>query len=310
MSVFLVMLLSGLSDAPRYGWRSDLIVGLLSVAALSGTAFIAWELTTPAPMLNLKLFTNRIYAAGSLVSFTFGAGIYGSTFLLPLFVQTIQGYTPTRSGVLLMPAGLMLAVIFPLAGRLSDRTPAYISLVFGLAVFAVSSFLMGAIDTNTSFWTLALWIVLGRIGLGFMMPSLSAGSLKALPPDMLAQGSGAMNFTRQLGGAFGVNFLSIFLTHRTQLYVGGFTDAQQAGHGATTEVLQQVAALLAQAGVPPDLLQAGAVSYLARMIYAQGAVFGYRDCFIAVGVIFLLALIPAWMMRERPYRFFRYSPAA
>jgi len=309
LSVFLVTLLSGLSDAPRYGWESHLIVSLLSAAFLSGIAFILWELTTPAPMLNLKLFRNRIYAAGSLVSFTFGAGIYGSTFLLPLFVQTIQGYTPTKSGLLLMPAGLMLAVIFPIAGRLSDRTPAYVSLLFGLSVFAAASFLMGGVDANTSFWTLASWIVLGRIGLGFMMPSLSAGALKALPPEMLAQGSGAMNFTRQLGGAFGVNFLSIFLTQRTQLYASGFADAQRAGQGATAEVLQQVAALLAQAGVPPDLLQTGAVSYLARMIYAQGAVMGYRDCFVAAGFIFLAALIPAWLMREGRRSLVRLSTA-
>lgn len=86
--------------------------------------------------------TNRVYAGASVVAFIFGAGIYGSTFLIPPFVQTIQGYTLTRAGLLLMPAGLILAVVFPIAGRLSDKTPAYVTVMFGLAVLALSSFLM------------------------------------------------------------------------------------------------------------------------------------------------------------------------
>jgi predicted MFS family arabinose efflux permease len=203
MTVFLVTLLNGLSNGQRDGWFSDSILRDFAVALVSGIGFIVWELRTPAPMLNLKLFTNRVYAGASVVAFIFGAGIYGSTFRIPLFVQTIQGYTPTRAGLLLMPAGLILAVVFPIAGRLADKMPAYAMVMFGLAVFALSSFLMTGVDTDASFWLFAWWIMLGRIGLGFIMPSLNAGALKALPMSQLGQGSGAINFVRQLGGPVG-----------------------------------------------------------------------------------------------------------
>ena len=299
MTVFLVTLLNGLSNGQRDGWISDPILRDFAIALVAGIGFIVWELRTSAPMLNLKLFTNRVYAGASVVAFIFGAGIFGSTFLIPLFVQTIQGYTPTRSGLLLMPAGLILALVFPIAGRLTDRTPAYATVMFGLVIFALSSFLMSNVDTNTSFWLFAWWIMLGRIGLGFIMPSLNAGALKALPMTLLSQGSGAINFVRQLGGAFGVNLLSIALERRSQLYVDSFTAAQHAGNSATTAMLHEVTGLFAQAGVPEAIRQAGAMNYLGRVIYSQGNMLGYRDSFFIVGAIFLAALVPALMMRRR-----------
>ncbi len=298
MTVFLVTLLNGLSNGQRDEWLSDSILRDFAIALVSGIGFILWELRTPAPMLNLKLFTNRVYAGASIVAFIFGAGIYGSTYLIPLFAQTIQGYTPTRSGLLLMPAGLVLGIVFPIAGRLSDKTPAYAMVMFGLAVFALSSFLMTGVDTDASFWLFAWWIMLGRIGLGFIMPSLNAGALKALPMALLGQGSGAINFVRQLGGAFGVNLLSIALERRSQFYVDSFTAAQDAGNSATAWLLRDVTGLLAQDGVAEAIRQAGALNYLGRVIYPQGNMLGYRDSFFIVGAIFLVALVPALMMRR------------
>lgn len=306
LSLFLVTLLNGLSNGQRHGWFSDAILRDFALAVLAAAGFIIWELRTPSPMLNLKLFANPVFASASVVAFIFGAGLFGSTFLIPLFVQAVQGYTPTRSGLLLMPAGLMLGLVFPLAGRLTDRTPAYLTIVFGLLVFALSSFLMTGVDTNTSFWLFAWWILLGRVGLGFIMPSLNAGALKALPLALLAQGSGAINFVRQLGGALGVNILSIALERRTQLYIDSFTAAQHAGNAATADALRHITELLAQSGVPEGIREAGAVTFLGRIIAAQGSMMGYRDCFFIVSAMFLAALLPAFVMRRRP----RSAPAA
>lgn len=168
-----------------------------------------------------------------------------------------------------------------------------------LSLFALSSFLMTGVDVNTPFWLFAWWIMLGRIGLGFIMPSLNAGALTALPMALLGQGSGAINFVRQLGGAFGVNLLSILLERRTQLYVQTFTASQDAANGATADLLRGVSSLYAQAGVPEAIRQAGAFDYLGRVIYAQGNMMGYRDGFMFVAAVFLVALLPALMMRQR-----------
>ncbi len=88
------------------------------------------------------------------------------TYLIPLFVQTIQGYTATRAGLVLMPAGLIMVVVFPIAGRLADRLPVWQPMALGLLLFALSCWLLRGVDTDTPFWTLALWILVGRVGLG------------------------------------------------------------------------------------------------------------------------------------------------
>jgi len=299
MAVFLVTLLAGLSNGLRSGWLSRPILADFTVAVVCGVGFLLWELRTPAPMLNLKLFQVRGFAGAALVAFIFGAGNYGSTYLVPLFVETIQGYTPTRSGLLLMPAGLILALVFPLSGRLADRVPAYLLVLSGLLMFSASSFLMTGADTQTSFWLFAGWLVLGRIGLGTMIPSLNAGALRALPMSWLGQGSGTINFVRQLGGAFGVNLLAVLLEYRTGLYTQALTASQTAGHGATAEMLRHVGDLYARGGVTEGLRQAGALHYLGRVIYAQGNMLAYRDGFLVIAVAFLLACLPAMLMRRR-----------
>ena len=122
----------------------------------------------------------------------------------------MQGYTPTRCGLLLMPAGLVLAVVFPLAGHISDRPPPWLPVDGRVCCCSAwSNWLCGDADVDTPFWTLAGWIVLGRLGSGLMTPALNAGALRALPAELLAQGSGAVNFVRQLGGALGVNLISV-----------------------------------------------------------------------------------------------------
>lgn len=297
LTLFLVTLLSGLSNGQRHGWMSNTILRYLTVALVAGGGFALWELYTSTPLLNLKLFGDRTFVSASVVAFIFGAGIFASTFLVPLFVQTIQGYTPTRSGLLLMPAGLVLAFVFMIAGRLTDTMPARSTLMFGLLLFAISSWLMADADTNTPFWLFAWWIIVGRIGLGFIMPSVNVAAMRALPPALLSQGAGAINFVRQLGGALGVNLISIFLEWRSQLYVHAFTASQDAANTTTTHLLHGVADLYARAGVPEAVRPAAALDYLGRMIYAQGSMMGFRDCFLVLAVISFCALLPAFLMR-------------
>ncbi len=159
-------MLSALSNGQREGWNSDLILALFAAALASAVAFVAWELTYRSPLLNLRVFANGGFTASCLVAFALGVGIYGSTYIVPLFVQLVQGYTPTRSGLLLMPAGFVLGMVFPLAGHLGDRLPPWAPIMAGLALFGLSNWLCGGADVDTPFWSLAGWIVVGRIGLG------------------------------------------------------------------------------------------------------------------------------------------------
>lgn len=302
LAVGLACLLTGLSNGQREGWHSDYILALFAIAAIGTTGFLLWELHTPQPLVDLRVLGNGRFTSAAVVAWLFGVGLFGSTYLVPLFVQTVQGYTAYSSGLLLMPGGLVLGLFMPFAGYLSDRMPARGLIITGLVCFIVSSYWLAQVDVNSAFWTVAGCVVLSRVGLALIKPSLNVSALRALRPEALGQGAGMINFARQLGGAFGVNLLSVTLDRRTFFHSDAITSMQTAANSATAELLRTMQMLLAQAGVPPDAQMPGALHFLGRVVYAQAYTMGFQDSFLIVAVIFTLGLIPAWIMGRTAVR--------
>jgi DHA2 family multidrug resistance protein len=296
LATALACLLTALSNGQREGWNSDFILTLLTLSAVSGAAFIVWELHTPQPLVDLRVLVNGQFTCAAAVACLFGVGLFGSTYLVPLFVQTVQGYTPLAAGYLLMPGGLILGLFMPVAGLLSDRLPTRGLIISGLVCFALSSYWLATVDVNSAFWTIAGCVMLSRVGLGLIKPSLNVTALRSLRPELLGQGAGMINFARQLGGAFGVNLLSVMLDRRTFFHSDTITSLQSAANSGTAEMLRSMQALLAQAGVSQDLQVSGALHFLGRMVYAQAYTMGFRDSFMITAVVFTLGLIPAWIM--------------
>jgi EmrB/QacA subfamily drug resistance transporter len=297
----LATVLTGLSNGQREGWHSDYIVTLFAIAIASGVGFILWELRAAQPLVNLKVLANTQFTAAACVACIFGAGLFGSTYLVPLFVQTVQKLTPLQAGLMLMPAGLIMGVCMPIAGYLSDRLSARTLIIAGLLCFAFASFWLAGVDVNTTFWTVAVCVVITRVGLSLIKPALNVSALRSLRPELLGQGAGMINFARQLGGAFGVNLLSVTLDRRTFFHSDTLTSLQTSANSATLELLRAMEALLARGGVAEDLQSAGAMHFLGRVIYAQAYTMGFRDSFLIVAIVFTLALVPAWIMgRAKP----------
>ena len=296
LAAFLTTVLTALSNGQRVGWYSDAVLNDFAIAGMAIVAFIWWEERAAKPMLDLRLFSQGRFSAAALVSFVLGAGLFGTTYLVPVFVQTIQGLTPTQAGLLLMPSGIVMVVVFPIAGRLTDRLAPGILIGAGLVLFAWSSWLTADADVHTGFWMLAWWTALGRIGMGLIFPALSAGSLRVLPAALLAQGSGAINCARQLGGAFGVNLLAVTLERRTVFHADALAATQAPDNAATVAFLAQVARLAHAAGLPDYQQLPAAAWFLGQTVYLQASTMAYRDSFLITALVFTAALLPTWML--------------
>jgi predicted MFS family arabinose efflux permease len=220
----------------------------------------------------------------------------GSTYLVPVFVQTTQAFSPLDAGLMMMPAGLMLAVIFPVAGRLADAVSPALMIIGGLLVFAFGFAIMSKTDADTTFWTLAGITMVSRLGLGFINPSLNASSLKALPPDLVRQGAGASNFLRQLGGAFGINLGVVFLEMRNRFHAEALTATQDYANSTTERLIDQVMQLLSRAGLPHQVQRSGALEYLGSIVQGQSLSLAFQDTFIVGAIVALVALLPAFML--------------
>jgi len=211
----------------RSGWLSARALVDASVALALTSGFVAWQFHAPAPLLPVRLLARRGFRAALMVALAYGLGLFGTTYLVPVFVQDIAAYGPAKAGNLLLAPGLALALAIALGGRLTDRTAPRQVVAWGLACFALSSLLLACATGTTAFWLLSLWLTIGRVGLGFIIPALNVGAVESLPPQYLGQASAAVNFARQLGGAVGVNLLAVLLEWRLSAYaaVGEATPA-------------------------------------------------------------------------------------
>lgn len=290
--------LIGLSNGQREGWGAPIISVLFSVGLVSGAAFIMWELTTANPIMQIRVFANRKFAASIIVGLVLSLGFYGSSYVVPLFVQTVQGYSPTRSGLLMIPGGIFMMLVLPIAGRLADKVPGYQMTLFGLAVYACSSLLMMQASTDTSFWVFAAWLMFGRLGQAAMMPTLMVTAVSTLKPEMLSQGAGALNFMRNLGGAVGINIIAVLLGQRTAFFSDAFAGLQTPDNSATQHFMSQFGYILSQLGWPFEMIRSGVLHLVGRSLYMQASMMAYRDIFLFIGVCFFVAMIPALLMRD------------
>ncbi|HJS02457.1 MAG TPA: MFS transporter [Variovorax sp.] len=225
-------------------WESAL---LLAGALASLAGFITWQKRLAggggAPLMNLGLFGYRQFAMGSIVAFIYGTALFGSTYLLPVYMQVGLQLSASHVGTALLPSGIVLALTIAWVGRLADRQPTWMLVSTGLALLAASFALMVTLRLGSSIWWLVLFAIIGRMGLGFILPSLNLGSMRPLEKPLIAQGSSAINFLRMLGGAAGVSLCAIVLEWR--LAARGDSLANTAPSTARLAAFDEVFMLLA-----------------------------------------------------------------
>ena len=294
-------LMTAIANGQRDGWTSDGIVGWFLLAFGTGAGFIVSQLRPQAGLLNLSLFRNARFALAITVALAFGIGNFCTIYLMPIFGQLIQQYSPTEAGFLLMPGSLLAMLLLPMMGRLSDIFRPQNVIMVGLVMFAVGTWLMATADTHTMFWTVAGFVLISRVGLALVNPSLNTAAMQSLPPRNLQQGAGILSFSMLLGGAVGINTLVVILEQRTQFHSDLLTVTQTASNTATREMLDAVRTLLGAAGVPEALQHSAALHYLGRVVTAQADTLGFQDGFTAIALLFLAALVPTWLFgRARP----------
>ncbi|OZG72383.1 MFS transporter [Hahella sp. CCB-MM4] len=205
---------TGLDALTRLQHGGDEIITVIVemlVSLVSLTGFVWQQHQSKAPLLQLSLLRIASFRNASIAALALGLALYGSTYLIPLFVQTAYQYSATDAGIIMFPAGLVLGILFPLAGFAADKYPPRNLIVAGLGVFGIATLLWLETSQGTPLLYLTVLVVLGRVGLALMMPALSTGALVEVDDLHLGQASGIINFCRQFGAAFGTNMVAIVL---------------------------------------------------------------------------------------------------
>ena len=223
----------GLVRGNGQGWTSGEVVGTLFAGAVLVAAFVVWELRSRAPMLPMRFFRNRTFALTQVSSLAMFFGMFGSIFLLAQFFQTVQGYSPLKAGLLILPWTAMPILVAPIAGALSDRVGGGPLMAVGLTLQSVGLLWMGLLSSPTEpYSSFVVPFVLSGTGMALYFAPVANVVLGAVRPEEEGQASGATNAIRELGGVFGVAVLaSIFASY------GGYESGQTFVDGLSPAIV-------------------------------------------------------------------------
>lgn len=219
----------------------------LLVASAASAAYVRHARRGAAPIIGVGLFARRTFALGSLVAFAYGFGLYASTYLIPVFLQDALRYSATAAGVALVPSGIALALTIPLAGRAADRYSPRAITVIGLALLGASFLSFAWLGGRIVYGELIGITVLGRIGLGLILPALSLATLRELRAHEITQASVVVSYARQLGGVLGIAIAAVFVEWRAAVY-GRFAPGVYAAYSQGFLLLTVVFVLAFVAG--------------------------------------------------------------
>ena len=235
VSAGLLGLVWGLVNGNGDGWTSPQILAALALGAVLTVAFVVWELRAPAPMLPMRFFRNRAFAAANGASLLMYFGMFGSIFLLAQFLQTVQGHSPLGAGLRILPWTAMPMVVAPIAGALSDRIGGRPLMAGGLALQAIGLGWLAAVSTPTVPYTeLVVPFILSGTGMAMFFAPVANVVLSAVRPNEEGQASGANNAIREVGGVFGVAVLATVFSQyggygSPQTFVDGLSPAIWVG---------------------------------------------------------------------------------
>ena len=275
-------------------FASSEIVALACVAAGGFALFLAWELLdNPHPVVDLSLFTLRNFWTGTAAQSIGYAIFFGTMVVMPLWLQTLMGYTPTWSGMMLAPVGLLSILIAPILGRRVHERDPRPTVTLAFLIFAGVSFARAGFDLDADPWTIVLPTILqGAASVLFFMP-LTSLLLSGLPPERVPSAAGLSNFVRYSAGAFGASVSITLWDERTALHRAHLVEHATAYDPGAGAALEQVQAL----GYTPDQ----ALGLLDRAIEAQARMMGTNDLFWLAGMLFLCLAVLIWIAR-RPAR--------
>jgi DHA2 family multidrug resistance protein len=283
-----------LDKGQRDDWfESPFILWLTVISAASLIFVIFWEWHHKDPIIDLHLFRNRSFATSNFLMFMLGFALLGSTLLLPLFMQTMLGYTAARSGLALMPGGFTIMVAMPIVGLLLSRySPRYLML-FGLSMLSFSLFHMTSFDLGVDFHTVMMARVYQALGLAFLFVPINTAAYSGLPRDKNNAASGLMNLARNIGGSVGISFVTTGLARRAQVHQGQLVETLNPANLRFQSALRGMTGIFSDAGPGSggSSAQQHAYAMLQGNVIRQATMLAYIDNFWVLGIV-IACLIP------------------
>jgi MFS transporter, DHA2 family, multidrug resistance protein len=302
LTVGLASLQYVLEEGKRYDWFADRTITRLAV--ISGACLLTlvwWELSSrnPHPVINFRVLKNRQLASSIFLFIALGFGLYGGVFIFPLFTQSILNFTPTETGLALLPGGLATAAAALICGRLLNGSKPLVDgrilIVIGVSIFLVAMWMLGHLTTQAGEPDARLALFIRGLGLGFLFTPINNVAYGALDPRDAQQASGLINLARQLGGSFGIAVLNTYVTNHIQFHRVDLLSNVYAYSPQVVQRIQAVTAGLIAHGYTSLEAQRAALGVLDQMVMRQASMLAYNDAWMLILLSFVVTA-PAIMV--------------
>jgi DHA2 family multidrug resistance protein len=275
-------------------FASTHIVVAAFAAAILLTTFIVWELRVKNPVVDVSLYKNRNFAAANVMMLTLGMALYGTTVLLPQYLQVLMGYTAQQSGMALSPGGLVVICLLPFVGRMIGKVDARLMIGFGFAVLSTSLFYMtthlyGGID----FTTAVKLRCFQSVGLAFLFVPINTLTYAGVPPEKNNSVSGIVNLSRNMGGDVGIALVTALIARRSQMHQNTLVDHTNAYNPAFMSKLNGIALALQHTGATANEAAKRALAIVYRQTVQQATTLAYLDTLevFAIGTLMMIPLL-------------------
>lgn len=287
-----------LDKGQRDDWfESHFILILTTIAAVALVAVLFWEWNHDHPIIDLRLFRDRSFATANVLMFAMGFVLWGTTLLIPLFVQTLMGYPAEQAGLVLMPGGLLIIALLPLVGRMLARTDPRPMMIFGLCLLATSMFFMTHFDLELGFRDVVIARLIQGGGMAFLWVPINTVAYSYLPREKNNAASGLINLSRNVGASMGISYVTTMLDRRAQFHQDRLVAHLDPGNPRLQQMLQGTTAALKTRGSSSALQQAYALLQL--NVHRQASMLSYIDNFRILAIV-SLCLIPIVFLVKKP----------
>jgi MFS transporter, DHA2 family, multidrug resistance protein len=279
-----------LHEGPRWDWLDDDTIRIAVFVSVVGGGLFFWRvLTYRQPIVDLRTFLNRNFALGTFFTFTMGVGMYGTTYLVPLFLAQVRGYNPLQIGLVIVVTGLVTMVMSPVSTRIARLLDLRLMLAIGFGLFAYSMYLTATLTNQTGFWE--LFVPLAVRGLGLICCYLPANmiAMGTLPPTTLRNAAGLYNLTRDLGGAIGLATIVTLMNERVHFHWNRLIENVNPARPVVQQFLE------AQANRLDGLISGdpsrAALKMLSNAVQREALVLTYNDLLLLIGALFIVGVM-------------------
>ena len=291
-----------LDKGQREDWFESQFIVILTVISVGCLLFaVFWEWRHKDPIVDLHLFRDRTFATANFLMFMLGFALLGSTLLLPLFMQTLLGYTAERAGLALSPGGFTILCLLPMVAFLLSRYDARFLIAAGLTTLSLSLYHMTSFDLAVDFKTVTLARCLPGAGLAFLFVPINTSAYSSLPPGKNNAASGLMNLARNIGGSVGISFVTTLLARRTQYHQARLSENLTAGSVPLANTLRGLTARFMQGGLDAATAAQKAYAMVQANVIREATMLGYLDCFWILGTV-IICLVPVVFVMKKPKR--------